>query len=42
VKAHFKQTTSKVAVILEQYDLIYVPQKVIKGQAVADFLADYL
>ena len=28
------------AVILKQYDLIYVPQRAVKGQALADFLAD--
>ena len=32
---------AKWAVILEQYDLIYVPQKAIKGQALGDFLADH-
>jgi len=32
---------AKWAVVLEQYDLIYVPQKAIKGRAVADFLADH-
>ena len=29
------------AVLLQQYDLAYVPQKVVKGQALADFLADH-
>ena len=29
------------AVLLQQYDLAYVPQKAIKGQALADFLADH-
>ena len=29
------------AVLLQQYDLAYVPQKAVKGQALADFLADH-
>ena len=29
------------AILLQQYDLAYVPQKAIKGQALADFLADH-
>ncbi|XP_075649906.1 uncharacterized protein LOC142620423 [Castanea sativa] len=29
------------AVLLQQYDLTYVPQKAIKGQVLADFLADH-
>ena len=33
---------AKWVVVLEQYDLIYVPQKAIKGQVLADFLADHL
>ena len=32
---------AKWAVILEQYDLVYVPQKAVKGQVLADFLADH-
>ena len=28
-------------VLLQQYDLAYVPQKVVKGQALADFLANH-
>ena len=32
---------AKWAVILKQYDLVYVPQKTVKGQALADFLADH-
>ena len=28
-------------VLLQQYDLAYVPQKTIKGQALADFLANH-
>jgi len=32
---------AKWVVILEQYNLVYVPQKSIKGQVVADFLADH-
>jgi len=31
----------KWAVILEQYDLLYMPQNVVKGQAVANFLTDH-
>ena len=27
-------------VLLQQYDLAYVPQKAVKGQALANFLAD--
>ena len=30
-----------MAVILEQYDLVHVSQRVVKGQALADFLADH-
>ena len=30
------------AVLLLQYDLAYVPQKAVKRQALADFLADHL
>ena len=29
------------AVLLQQYDLAYVPQKAVKGQALAYFLADH-
>uniref|UniRef100_A0A7N2L0M9 RNA-directed DNA polymerase n=1 Tax=Quercus lobata TaxID=97700 RepID=A0A7N2L0M9_QUELO len=29
------------AVLLQQYDLAYIPQKAVKGQALADFLADH-
>jgi len=32
---------AKWAMILNQYDLIYVRQKAVKGQALANFLADY-
>jgi len=32
---------AKWATILGQYDLVYVPQKAVKGQALADFLVDY-
>ena len=32
---------AKWAVILKQYDLVYVPQRATKGQALADFLADH-
>ena len=29
----------KWAILLSQYDMLFVPQKAIKGQALADFLA---
>ncbi|KAM2289758.1 hypothetical protein ACFXTI_030479 [Malus domestica] len=29
------------ALLLNQYEIIYVPAKVVKGQALADFLADH-
>ena len=32
---------AKWAMILKQHDLVYVPQKAVKGQALADFLADH-
>ncbi|TYK05704.1 uncharacterized protein E5676_scaffold98G001850 [Cucumis melo var. makuwa] len=32
---------AKLAIILQQYDIIYIPQKAVKGQALADFLADH-
>jgi len=32
---------AKWAVIFEQYDLVYVPQKAVKGKALVDFLADH-
>ena len=32
---------AKWVVILEQYDLVYLPQKAVKGQVLADFLADH-
>ena len=28
--------------LLTKYEIIYIPQKAIKGQALADFLADHL
>ncbi|XP_074298270.1 uncharacterized protein LOC141629112 [Silene latifolia] len=31
----------KWAMLLKQYDLVFVPQKVVKGQAIADFFADH-
>jgi len=31
----------KWSVILKQYDLVYVPQKAVKGRALADFLAHH-
>ena len=33
---------AKWVVILKQHDLVYVPQKVVKGQVWADFLVDHL
>ena len=30
---------AKWALLLSQYDMIFIPQKVIKGQALAEFLA---
>ena len=27
--------------ILKQYDLVYIPQRAVKGQALADFLVDH-
>jgi len=46
MKAHMVWVISKVdpikwAVILEPYDLVYVPQKCCKGQALVDFLVDH-
>ncbi|KAA0063076.1 uncharacterized protein E6C27_scaffold468G001940 [Cucumis melo var. makuwa] len=32
---------AKWAIILQQYDIVYIPQKAVKGQALADFLADH-
>ncbi|KAA0059585.1 uncharacterized protein E5676_scaffold640G00360 [Cucumis melo var. makuwa] len=32
---------AKWAVLLQQYDIVYISQKPIKGQALADFLADH-
>ncbi|KAL4021742.1 hypothetical protein IC575_020556 [Cucumis melo] len=32
---------AKWAVILQQYDIVYISQKAIKGQVLADFLADH-
>ena len=32
----------KWAILLSQYEMQFMPQKVIKGQAVADFLVDHL
>ncbi|XP_074300530.1 uncharacterized protein LOC141631807 [Silene latifolia] len=33
---------AKWAMLLKQYDLVFVPQKAVKGQAIADFFADHL
>ncbi|XP_074266017.1 uncharacterized protein LOC141588475 [Silene latifolia] len=32
---------AKWAVLLKQYDIVYIPQKAVKGQALADFLVDH-
>ncbi|XP_074266119.1 uncharacterized protein LOC141588585 [Silene latifolia] len=32
---------AKWAMLLKQYDLVFVPQKVVKGQAIADFFVDH-
>ena len=32
---------AKWALIMMEYNIVYVPQKAIKGQAIADFLAAY-
>ncbi|XP_074300041.1 uncharacterized protein LOC141631243 [Silene latifolia] len=32
---------AKWAMLLKQYDLVFVPQKAVKGQAIADFIADH-
>ncbi|KAA0046253.1 uncharacterized protein E6C27_scaffold284G00560 [Cucumis melo var. makuwa] len=32
---------AKWAIILQQYDIVYIPKKAVKGQALADFLADH-
>ncbi|XP_074290818.1 uncharacterized protein LOC141617523 [Silene latifolia] len=32
---------AKWAMLLKQYDLVFVPQKAVKGQAIADFFADH-
>ncbi|XP_074297443.1 uncharacterized protein LOC141628169 [Silene latifolia] len=32
---------AKWAVLLKQYDLVFVPQKAVKGQAIADFFANH-
>ena len=33
---------AKWAILLSQYNMLFVPQKVVKGQALADFLAAHL
>ena len=33
---------AKWTIILQQYDIVYIIQKAVKGQALADFLADHL
>ncbi|XP_038885779.1 uncharacterized protein LOC120076069 [Benincasa hispida] len=32
---------AKWAIMLQQYDIVYVPERPVKGQALADFLADH-
>ena len=32
---------AKWAILLSQYDMLFIPQKAVKGQALADFLAAY-
>ena len=34
--------TTKWALLLQEFDITYVPQKAVKGQALADFLANHL
>ena len=34
--------TAKWALLLQEFDINYVPQKAIKGQALADFLVNHL
>jgi len=36
-----KQQTSKMGHIVSEYEIQFMPQKAIKGQAVANFLADH-
>ncbi|KAA0025791.1 uncharacterized protein E5676_scaffold447G00660 [Cucumis melo var. makuwa] len=33
---------AKWAIVLQQYDIKYIPEKVVKGQALADFQVDHL
>ena len=33
--------TTKWALLLQEFDITYVPQKVIKGQALTDFLVNH-
>ncbi|KAA0062672.1 hypothetical protein E6C27_scaffold79G001920 [Cucumis melo var. makuwa] len=33
---------AKWAVLLQQYDIVYIPKKALKGQALAEFLAEHL
>ncbi|XP_017973021.1 PREDICTED: uncharacterized protein LOC108661358 [Theobroma cacao] len=33
---------AKWALLLQEFDITYIPQKAVKGQALSDFLADYL
>jgi hypothetical protein len=32
----------KWALLLQEFEIVYISQKAIKGQALADFLADHL
>ena len=34
--------TTKWALLLQEFDITYVPQKAIKGQTLADFLTNHL
>ncbi|CAL8153331.1 unnamed protein product [Prunus armeniaca] len=40
-KPVFTGCLAKWALLLNQYEIIYTPAKVVKGQAIADFLADH-
>ena len=36
-----KRSTGKMGQLLSQYKMLFLPQKVVKGHAVADFLAEH-
>ena len=40
-KSIFAELYSKWAILLSQYEIQFMPQKVIKGQAVSDFLVNH-